>query len=171
MHSRIFGVSQPSKKLEVFRHSEDQVYEAMQGYADYVVEEDANEFFDSWQWLAKAYGNVLDVRREANEDERHYYIVVNREKLQDFFEEDFYQFKELVEDLSFKEYVNFWSGDMYNIEQKIRYTTGFWVLDSNNNYADLTTFKDWLKLVYAQMEKENLDEVEFEIIKTFDYHN
>ena len=171
MHSRIFGVSQPSKKLEVFRHSEDQVYEAMQGYADYVVEQEGDEFFDSWKWIATACGDVLDVRREVQEDKIHHYIIVNRDQVQFYFEKDFEKFQEMVENLSLENYVNFWDSEIYEVEQKLHSTTGFWILDSNNNYVDLTTFKDWLKLVFAKMKAENLEEIEYDIVQVFDYHN
>ena len=170
MHSRIFGLAREFKK-DVYCHNEDDVYEAMGYNADYVVEIEKKDYFDNWQWLGNVFGGVLELEREITDTATKYYVVAKMEKLHNFFVEDLQQLKDLVNNLSLTNYTTFYDTKLYDVEQKLRPTTGFWVIDTNSEYLDIITFKDWLKFAYRFLVENSIDSIRYEITEIFSYHH
>lgn len=160
MHSRIFHLINEDEQIFEKVYEED-LCERI-SVADYVKKSD--DLFDDWKWLLHCYGTFM--KGEKQDD--FYTITIVLDKLEEYFEEKTKKLKELVNKIT-KESWRFLANDMviYNIETLIDDRFGFYTF----HHSVVDTFNNWLSVIYSYMLSNNLKEITFKVIETFDYHS
>lgn len=157
MHSRIFCMthSYDEQGIEELLEdtNEDLMLDLMGSDADYVVDSDKDS---DMEWLLTHYSHIFIYDKDTN------CVRINKDGVRDYVDHRFEQIKELTKSLTTTTgYLN----NKYKLELLLNETTGFYVYEPNS----LWTMNEFLENLYRRT-AEQLDNLEYILVKTFDYH-
>lgn len=173
MHSRIFVLRQVRDDVKlpsmenVTRISEEELYRSFTYYCDYVIKQKSSSWHDDIQWLCHVY-NMFDMHKD---NEHNTIITLDIKKANKHLEKVYDLFLEKVSRLSLISFKKSWSGDVYNIEQLLKNTSGFWIITvGDNGDWSLSNVDDFCRTYIREAETESKDVYSFRLEDIFDYH-
>jgi hypothetical protein len=173
MHSRIFVLRQvwDDVKLPSMENRtcviEDELYDALSNYCDYVSKQETSLWHDNVQWLCHC-DDMFDMHKD---NDNNTIITLNIKKANKHLEEVYDALLQKVSKLSFTEFKDHWSSDVYYIRQLLRDTSGFWIVTiDDNGHWTVDNVDDFCRIYIRDAEINSKDIYSFRLEDVFDYH-
>ena len=173
MHSRIFVLRQVRDDVKLpsmedrNRISEDGLFDSFSHYCDYVSRLEASQWHNEVQWLCHA-DDMFDMHKD---DDNNTIITLDINKANNYLKEVYDILLQRISKLTFAEFKDTWSIDVYHIKQLLKNTTGFWIIViDDNGYWSLDNVDDFCRTYIRDAETNHKDICSFRLEDVFDYH-
>jgi hypothetical protein len=148
--------------------TEDELYDSFSHYCDYVSKQERSLWHDDVQWLCHA-EDMFDMHKD---NDGNTIITLDIKKANKHLKEVYDNLLQRMSKLTFDEFKDPWSLDVYHIKETLRNTSGFWIIEiSDDGDWSLDNVDDFCRTFIRDAERNSKDIYSFRLEDVFDYHN